>query len=59
MTSLRIHKTASPSAIGAPILPMSAEDARFWHLFNARRASTKASSHPVAVVAAQGRGAGR
>jgi hypothetical protein len=51
MTSLRIFATAKPSLIGARVLPMSPEDARFWKLLAARRdnegiAHTPSGSRP-------------
>lgn len=41
MSALRIFRTASPSAIGGPIQPMSREDADFWRL---RRLHSPAAS---------------
>ena len=57
MTALRIWRSANPSAIGAPLLPMCPEQARFWRLRRDRSAaSTKAHPHPVALVGARGTG---
>ena len=59
MTALRIWRSANPSAIGAPLLPMCPEQARFWRLRRDRSAaSTKATATPAAFVGATGREVG-
>jgi hypothetical protein len=47
MTAAVIYRNPHPMRSAMPLLPMDAEQARFWSLFHSRRAaSTKAQTTP-------------
>lgn len=52
MTALRFFATGKPSLIGMKVLPMSADDARFWQLLRASRASPE-GTRPVGARSAK------
>ena len=41
MSALRIFATGNPSLVGAPVQPMTAEDAQFWRLWHQRKPTDK------------------
>ena len=54
MTALRIWKTSSPSMVGAPVIPMSKQDAEFWRLRKLRIAAPKVSAPAQPSPASKG-----
>lgn len=56
MTAHAIIRNPRPMQIAAPLLPMDAEQARFWSLFHSRRAASMRDSNTPAIEAGRGNG---
>lgn len=55
MTAHAIYRNPHPMRDSLPLLPMSAEQARFWNLFHSRRLAAPADGNNAAFEARGGK----